>query len=95
MSGALRGVDSDGVDQKHFLFKTTVEYILDKFKHQEMTSVKSHGGISVSSFWMFRKSGLKTTKLVSAKYLKLPGSWEENQEKGILALAKWDECRMK
>lgn len=50
MSGALRGVDSDGVDQKHFLFKTTVEYILDKFKHQEMTSVKSHGGISVSSF---------------------------------------------
>lgn len=60
-----------------------------------MTSVKSDGGVCVSSSWMFRKSGLKTTKLVSAKYLKLPSSWEENQEKGILTLVKWDECQMK
>lgn len=33
VSSTLRNVDSDELDQKHLLFKTTVEYILDKFKY--------------------------------------------------------------
>lgn len=60
-----------------------------------MTSVKPDEGVSISSLQMFKKSGLKTTTLVSAKYLKLTGSWEENHKKGILTLVKWDECQMK
>lgn len=88
MSGSnLRNVDSDGVDQKHILYKTTADYNLDKFRYKQMTCIKSDGAVSVSSSWMFRKNGLKTIQLVSTKCLKLLGSWEENQEKEILPLA--------
>lgn len=68
----LRNVDIDAVAQKHFVLKSATEYSFYKSKHQQMTCLKLDWGVSFSCFCMFRKSGLKYLKLVSAKGLKLP-----------------------